>query len=205
MRLAAPLGGVSVSEPIPVAELIQRLQAGEQQAAEQLFGRYAQRLVSLAEQHLSRKLAGRVDGEDVVQSVFRTFFRRSAEGEFRIDTSAQIWRLLVRITLLKARAKGRYHTADKRNAAAEQPVPADDWLLQATAHEPAPEEAVILVDQIEALLRDQPPLHSQVLERRLQGHNVSDIAAELRVSRQTVHRVLNLLQRRLGDSYAELE
>src|SRR5690348_7387242 len=88
-------------------ELIQGLQAGDPQAAEEVFARYARRLVRLAEQHLSRRLAARLDGEDVVQSVFRTFFRRAAAGEFRIDSSLHLWRLLVRITVLKARAKGR--------------------------------------------------------------------------------------------------
>ncbi|HYT95490.1 MAG TPA: ECF-type sigma factor [Gemmataceae bacterium] len=192
-----------MSDPVPIPDLLQRFQAGDQQAAEQLFARYAQRLTRLAEQHLSRKLAGRVDGEDVVQSVFRTFFRRSAGGEFQIDSSAQVWRLLVKITLLKVRAKGRYHTADKRDAGAEQPTGAADWLPQAVARDPGPDEAAMLVDQIEALLRGLPELHAQVLERRLQGHHVTDIAAQLDVSRQTVHRVLNLLQQRLNDASAE--
>jgi RNA polymerase sigma factor (sigma-70 family) len=192
-----------MNEEVPVADLLQRFQAGDQRAAEELFARYAQRLTRLAEQHLSRKLAGRLDGEDVVQSVFRTFFRRSADGEFRIDSSAQLWQLLVKITLLKARAKGRYHTADKRDAGAEQPGGAEDWLPQAVAHDPGPEEAAVLVDQIESLLRGLPPLHAQVLEHRLEGRNVTDIASQLGVSRVTVHRVLNLLQQRLETS-AEL-
>jgi RNA polymerase sigma factor (sigma-70 family) len=187
-----------MNDAVPVADLLQRFQAGDQQAAEQLFTRYAQRLTRLAEQHLSRKLAARVDGEDVVQSVFRTFFRRTAAGEFQIDGSAQLWQLLVKITLLKARAKARYHTADRRDAGAELPAGADDWLPQAVAHEPGPEEAVILVDQIEALLRGLPPLHAQVLEHRLQGYAVTDIAVAMDVSRQTIHRVLNLLQERLN-------
>ena len=192
-----------MSDAVPVADLLQRFQAGDQRAAEELFARYAQRLTRLAEQHLSRKLAGRMDGEDVVQSVFRTFFRRSADGEFRVDSSAQLWQLLVKITLLKARAKGRYHTADKRDAGAEQPGGTEGWLPQAVAHDPGPEEAAALVDQIETLLRGLPPLHAQVLEHRLEGHHVTDIAARLGVSRQTVHRVLNLLQQRL-ESSAEL-
>jgi hypothetical protein len=37
-----------------------------------------------------------------------------------------------------------------------------------------------------------------VLERRLQGHPVADIAARLDVSRQTVYRALELRQRRLS-------
>src|SRR5262245_17265996 len=189
---------------VPVAELLHRVQAGDQQAAQQLFACYSQKLTALAEQQLSRRLAGRLDGEDVVQSVFRTFFRRSTAGEFQIDGSAQLWRLLVTITLMKARAKARYHLADKRDARAEQAPGPDDWLPQAVAREPGPEEAAILVDQIDALLRGLPALHAQVLERRLQGHHVTDIAAQLSVSRQTVHRVLNLLQQRLQDSSAQL-
>src|SRR5262249_12892791 len=84
-----------VDETDPVADWIKRWSGGDQRAAKLLFARYAERLTHVAEQHLSRKVAAREGGEDVVQSVFRTFFRRSAEGQFQIDTSAQLWRLLV--------------------------------------------------------------------------------------------------------------
>src|SRR5262245_16859408 len=93
--------GLLMEETDPVADWIRRWSAGDQVAAGQLFDRYAARLTQIAGQHLSRKLAGREDGEDVVQSVFRTFFRRSTEGHFQIDSSAQLWRLLVKITLQK--------------------------------------------------------------------------------------------------------
>src|SRR5256885_2097714 len=76
-------------------------------------------LIGVAEAQLSGKLAGRLDGEDVVQSVFRTFFRRSAAGEFQVDASDQLWRLLLTITLRKVRAKARRETAEKRDAGAE--------------------------------------------------------------------------------------
>src|SRR5262245_5918520 len=109
-----------MDEAEPIAELLERCRRGDAAAAEALFARYARRLTGLAEQHLSRKLAGRVGGEDVVQSVFRTFFRRLADGDFRIDSTAQIWRLLVTITLRKAGAQGRYHTAAVRDVSAEQ-------------------------------------------------------------------------------------
>src|ERR1700675_4538833 len=106
-------------EANPLPELIRRLRAGDPQAPDEVYVLFARRLTRIAEQHLSQKIAGRLDSDDVVQSVFRTFFRRSAEGEFRIDSSAQLWRLLVKITLLKARAKGRHHTAGLRDAGAE--------------------------------------------------------------------------------------
>jgi RNA polymerase sigma factor (sigma-70 family) len=188
----------------PTADLAVRLSSGDPRAAEEIFARYAQRLTSLAEQQLSRKLAGRFDGADVVQSVFRTFFRRSAAGEFRIDSSDELWRLLVQITLHKARAYGRHHTAAMRDVAAEAPRGAA-YLLDAVAHEPGPVEAAALVDQIEELLRGLPTLYCDLLQLRLEGHSVSDTAARLGVSRRTVHRGLRLLQQRLTRSAASWE
>src|SRR4051812_21442790 len=157
-----------MNAPDSTAGWVGRWQAGDGRAAAELFARYAQRLTRLGEQHLSRKLAGREDGEDLVQSVFRTFFRRCAGGEFQIDSSGQLWRLLVKITLLKARARGRYHTADKRDVGAEEKDEGGAWMLAAVSREPGPDEAAALVDQIEALLRGLPPLYCHILDLRLQ-------------------------------------
>jgi RNA polymerase sigma-70 factor (ECF subfamily) len=172
-------------------------------AADEVFARYAARLVAVADRHLSRKLAGREDGEDVVQSVFRTFFRRSARGEFRIDDSVHVWRLLVKITVLKARARGRFHTAAKRDVDAEAAEPGEAGLLAAAAREPGPEDAVVLVDQIETLLCGLPELYCHVLDLRLQGCGPAEVAERLGISRQTVYRALDLLQRRLASSAGE--
>ena len=187
-----------MGENDPVPDAVRRLREGDPQAADALFALDAWRLTRIAEQHLSDKLAGRLDGEDVVQSVFRTFFRRGAAGEFRIDTSAQLWRLLVTITLRKVAAQARRHTADIRDVAAE--ASGDSWLAEAVAREPGPQEAATLVDQIEALLRGLPPFFCQVLELRLQGCGSTETARRLKVSRQTVQRALQLLRERLEDA-----
>jgi RNA polymerase sigma-70 factor (ECF subfamily) len=187
----------STDEP---KDLGKQLQEADPSTAEAVFHRYAVRLARLAEAHLSRKIAGRVDAEDVVQSVFRTFFRRCARGEFQIDSSGQIWRLLVTLTLCKVRAQARRHLAAKRNAAAE--VPGGLGLAEAVSQEPTPAEAAELVDRIESLLQGLPDLYCQILEQRLHGHAVADIAAGLAVSRQTVYRALELLQHRLARASA---
>jgi len=182
----------------PKYALANSLSSGDPVAAEAVFARYAERLSHLADRHLSHKLAGRLDGEDVVQSVFRTFFRRSAAGEFRIDSSAQLWRLLVTITLRKAQAKARYHTADIRDAGMEAGS-GDDGKPNVATDEPGPDQAVILVEEIEVLLRGLPPLHCQVLEGRLRGETPSEIADRLGITRQSVYRVLEVLQKRLAE------
>jgi RNA polymerase sigma-70 factor (ECF subfamily) len=182
-----------------VVQWIERWRQGDPVAAEELFRRYAGRLARVAEQRLSRRVAVREDEEDVVQSVFRSFFRRCAEGQFQIDGSNQLWQLLVTITLFKVRARARCHTADKRDVRTEE----EQEVREAVSREPGPEEAAALVDLIEALLRDLPPAYGQMLELRLQGCTHREIGERLGVSRQTVHRAVTLLQRRLDRSLAD--
>jgi RNA polymerase sigma-70 factor (ECF subfamily) len=179
----------------PVADLLQRCQAGDPEAAQQLFACYAQRLARVADQHLGRKVAVREDAEDVVQSVFRTFFRRAAAGEFRVDRADQLWNLLVTITLRKTSTRGRYHTAERRDVGAEEP--SDAGLLRALAKQPGPAEAAELVDLVQVLLRGLAPVYYQILDLRMQGVPVAEIAPALNLSRQSVYRALGLLGHRL--------
>jgi len=185
-------------DPNSLVDLVQQHRRGDPEAARQLFAHYAQRLSRLADRYLSQKLAGRIEGEDVVQSAFRTFFRRTTAGEFQIDSSAQLWQLLARITVRKARAQGRYHTAAVRDIAAEKPGAVNDPGLELAAHKPGPEDAVILMDHIEALLKGLPTRYCEILELRLQGYSAPDIASRLGVARRTVYRALELLGQRLG-------
>jgi RNA polymerase sigma-70 factor (ECF subfamily) len=138
-----------------------------------------------------------VEGEDIVQSVFRTFFGRSARGEFQISNAVEIWRLLVTITLTKVREQARRHTTAKRNMNAEDRSTDDAWLANAVASEPGPAEAAALLDQIEQLLSGLPEAYCEMLTMRLEGHSRNEIAEKLGVSRQTVYRVLGLMQQRL--------
>lgn len=183
-----------------VLHWIDRWRQGDPAAAEQLFRRYASQLARVAEQHLLRRVAVREDGEDVVQSVFRSFFQRCAEGQFQIDGANQLWQLLVAITLAKTRARARCHTAGKRDVRAEVE---DAEFEKCVSREPGPAEATILVDLIDVVLRDLPAIHGQILELRLQGFTHSEIAERLAVSRQTVHRAVSLLKGRLGRSLAD--
>jgi hypothetical protein len=57
----------------PSIELLARFRAGDERAAEELFPRFAERLIAVAKARLSAKLARRVGAEDVVQSAYRSF------------------------------------------------------------------------------------------------------------------------------------
>jgi hypothetical protein len=134
--------------------LLERWRAGDQAAAEELHRRYAQRLCALAEREIGRRLSRRVGADDVVQSVFRTFFRRTAAGEFVIDHSGNLWQLLARITLNKVRRQGEHYRAGKRNVASEDSAADLPACSYPFAHDPGPDEAAMLADEIETVLKE---------------------------------------------------
>src|SRR5438552_55665 len=102
-----------MSEPAETEsiKLVAQWRAGNEQAAAQLFHRYALRLITLAHGRLSAKLAARVDPEDVVQSAYRSFFVGARNGRYALERSGDLWRLLVAITLHKVRRQVEVHTA----------------------------------------------------------------------------------------------
>ncbi|HUT88197.1 MAG TPA: sigma-70 family RNA polymerase sigma factor [Thermoguttaceae bacterium] len=187
---------MSAEESTSGVDLVRRLREGDSRAAEELYARYVRQLVRLAERQLGGRLAARFDAEDVVQSAFRSFFRRDARGDFEVGSSLELWRLLVKITVNKTRAKARHHTTRGRDVAAEAPA-GEALVAEALARGPGPDDAAAFVDQVAALLRGLPEPYGQILDMRLTGHSVAEIANTLKVSRQTVYRVMDLLRQRL--------
>lgn len=178
------------------ASLLGRLERGESQAMQDLFDRYSQRLEQIATKNIQAALKRRFDGEDVVQSVFRTFFRRQKEEKLRIEHSEQLWRLLVRITLCKTRSRARQHTARRRDARADKAIGAD---LELLAQAPSPEDAIALQEEVDVALEGLPERAGEILSKRFEGETKSDIARQLNLSRQTIHRILKLVETRLTE------
>ncbi len=171
-----------------------RLQNGEDAAIQELFDEYSRRLIDLAGSNIHPALLRRFDGEDVVQSVFRTFFRRHEEGKFQIEHSQQLWQLLVTLTLCKTRSHARRHTAEKRNAQAVQSIVDEQGMLD---RQPSHEDVLALWEEIDVALDGLPDQTGEIIAMRLEGRNRSEIAGELNLSRQTIHRILKLVEERL--------
>ena len=177
-----------------------RWQGGDQQAAEELFLRYAERLVALARSRLSAKLSRHLDPEDVVQSAYRSFFSGARNGRFVLRQSGDLWRLLVAITLHKLRHKVERHTAGKRSLNRELQQDKDSFTLadEVLAREPTPAEAAALADTLEHVLRDLEPRQRHMVEMRLQGYQLEEIAKSVRRSERTVRRVLEQIKQALA-------
>lgn len=174
------------SEPSD-GSLLRRFRHGSQDAATQLYLRYAAQLRALARAQFSAELARRLDVDDIVQSVFGSFFRRASEGCYDVPAGEELWKLLLVIALHKIRDQGSYHRAAKRDVrrtiggeGLEQTIPGPE-----SEGEYAFLEAVVH-DALDAL----QPLHRQVAELRMEGYEVAEIAHQVQRSKRTVERVL---------------
>ncbi len=188
------LANMTVAMDEQSTRLLNQWRNGDESAAAELFHLYASRLLSVAERSMNQRVKRRVDGEDVVQSVFRSFFQRTRNDEYQIDGASELWRLLVKNTVNKARMKARFHSAERRDARSEEAV-----FVESLCRTPDAADAVAFMELIDVATEDLPEDHFEVLRMRMEGHSRTEIAKQLDVSRQHVYRVLATLQKRFLD------
>jgi RNA polymerase sigma-70 factor (ECF subfamily) len=182
--------------------LLRRIEGGESEAATQLYLRYAKRLISLARANTSRDLAVRFDPEDVVQSVFRSFFRRANSGYYDVPESGDLWRLLLVLALNKVRRLAVHHRADKRNVKHTVSTEHLESLPDSSAGED-PEAVRILELVVQEILAEMTPSQRQIIELRIEGHSIPVIAASARRSKRTVERILKNFREQISDLIAD--
>ena len=62
----------------------------------------------------------RVEPEDVVQSVYRSFFQKAEADRYVLEKTGDLWKLLATITVSKVRGQVEFHTAQKRGVYTEE-------------------------------------------------------------------------------------
>jgi RNA polymerase sigma factor (sigma-70 family) len=154
------------------------------EAACELWAYYLPSLLALSRQHLDKRLKQRADEEDVLQSMFKSFFRRQEKGQFDIEDRDELWRLLAMITVRKSRNLANRHRAEKRDYRRERrkEITADasgQWIEDLVSREPTASDAAILNEEYEARLRklSSPELRGIALQK-LEGLSNQEIADE---------------------------
>jgi RNA polymerase sigma-70 factor, ECF subfamily len=182
--------------------LLRRFQRGQADASTLLYLRYAGRLHALAAKQTSADLARRVDPEDIVQSVFRTFFRRAAKGDYSVPDGEEIWKLLLVISLNKVRAAAIHHRAAKRDVRRTVGGEAFDRAMEAGS---GGDEVALTVLRavVEEALQRLPAPQRQMIELRIEGHEVAEIAQKTGRSKRSVERVLQEFRNQLSSLIRE--
>jgi RNA polymerase sigma-70 factor (ECF subfamily) len=184
----------TANEPLEPSDrsLLARLRGGQQQAATDLYQRYAHRLRALVRARCSPQLARRLEPDDIVQSVFRRFFHRVLQGDYDVPPGEELWGLFLVIALNKIRTEEAFHRAGKRDVRLATDT-ADPGQL--AAHD----ASAILQLCVEDALGQLPPLHRSMVELRIEGHEVAEIAKQTGRSKRTVERILQDVRSRLRE------
>ena len=182
-------------------DVMTRLRAGDEAAAREVFQRFVRNLVRLARRQFDAVLRRKVDPEDVVQSAFKSFFFRYGIGKLEVHDWDNLWGVLTIITLRKCLDRVEYHHAERRNVqreAAAQPgtVGTEPW-WEAVAREPRPEEAAVLAETVEMLLRGLDEDDRPILEMSLQGYTTQEISDRLGRPERSVRRLRERVKKQL--------
>jgi RNA polymerase sigma-70 factor (ECF subfamily) len=182
-------------------DCMNRFRAGDAEAADRLFKRFARRLIGLARTRLKDALGCKEDPEEVVQSAYRSFFRRHARGEFNMSCWEDLWGLLTRITLCKCWNRLDFYHADRRDVRREVRLEEDAQTANRCRmlldREPTPLQAALLTETLEELLRGLDDDEHLILTLSLQGHGIEEISDRVGLAERTVKRVRQLARKRL--------
>ncbi len=179
--------------------LLAQLRSGDDGVAERIFHRFAAQLIALARSQLQPGLQGKVDPENVLQSVFRSFFRRQQAGQFQLDSWDNLWAILTVMTLRKCGHLKEYFQAARRHVRREEQITVEAIQAQGKlcAREPTPEEAAGLTDLLESVLRDFDERERRIVSLHLQGYSHTEIGAEVGRAERTVRRTIARVRKRL--------
>jgi RNA polymerase sigma-70 factor, ECF subfamily len=182
--------------------LLARIEEGSEGAATEMYRRYAQRLLALTRAKASPELQKREAIEDIVQSVFGSFFRGASKGIYTAPEGEELWGLFLVIALNKIRAKGIHHRAAKRDvrrtlnegslSTEENPEgfqpPSDD------------DSAVTFLRMvIQEVLEQLPEGHRDVVRLRIEGFEIAEIATKTGRAKRTTERILQEFRRKMAE------
>lgn len=185
-----------------VTNWLRRLEAGHDNAAQQLWDVFFQRLVMLAQNRMRTSPRCVADPEDIALSAFASFCRGVENQRFpELSDRNSLWRLLVSITIHKLLHAHRDENRLKRGGGFHQlenlpgfegPSPVE----QIIAREPTPEMALVLSEQYERWMKalDSDEL-VHITQWKLEGFTNAEIAAKCSLTTRTIERKLNLIRK----------
>ena len=159
--------------------------------------------MALTQKSVGKDLAHRFDPDDVLQSVFRSFFEHAREGLYDIPAAGDLWPLLLVIALHKVRAYGKFHRAARRNIRREQGSSGDDTASGAVDRMESSEPQPLIRLMAEETLEQMPPQYHQIMRWRLEGYDHAEIASMAGRSKRSVERIFQecraIFQQQLPD------
>lgn len=181
-----------------VSQWIDRVKLGDPAAAELLWQHYVDRLIRSVRLRLRGQNRAVSDEEDIVLSVFDSFYGAAEAGRFPdLADRDDLWRLLLRMATRKVIDRRRHDRRQRRGGDVQVVSLGSDGelALEIAGNEPTPEMAAILQESVERFfshlgvgqLRD-------LAVAKLEGHSNAELARQLGCSERTIERRLHLIR-----------
>jgi RNA polymerase sigma-70 factor (ECF subfamily) len=175
-RAVQPSAEAADEEP-SFTEFIRRVRGGDEQAARELVRRYEPAIRRAVRVRLrDRRLRRLIESVDICQSVFASFFVRTALGQYDLQSPDQLLRLLATIARNKLACLANREYAARRDQRRVNPAAVlDDY----PAPDSTPSGQLAARELVQEARRRMTPGELVLLERRGQGLAWAEIAAEL--------------------------
>lgn len=177
------------SEPRWLDDIIEKKDGYESAAVEE----FADRLLRLARSRLPMRIQQRVDPEDIVQSVFKSFFVRHEAQKFTFREASDVWRLLAAITWHKVQRTIRFNQQLERDVQKEVNEPAPSHARP--CDDPTASSLVVMMELTDQIMDRLPQKHQEILRLRMEEYSIDEISEAIGVSSRTVDRALALVRK----------
>jgi RNA polymerase sigma factor (sigma-70 family) len=183
-----------------VNALLARVRQGDQEAIATFVATYDLPLKEVIRHHIDDDIRQVVDSQDILQSVWRSFFT----GEL---SKRQLYDAEEILRILRAMAKHKTLDANRRQLDAKRSVRRtisferlQQFVMKAlTDHHATAAAELEAEDEFEALLRTLTPRQQRILTMRRDGYTHEEIAKQIgcakRTVERTVERILDYFQR----------
>ncbi len=192
-----------MSESQNVSHWINLVKHGDSAAANRIWQHYFDRLVRSVRHRLYGQNRAVSDEEDIVLSVFDSFYAAAEKGRFPdLADRDDLWRLLLTMSTRKVIDKRRHDQRQRRggNIAIHSLDGGDDdsIIVEAIGSEPSPDMVLMMQESVEQLFSHLGVGQLQELAGvKLEGYSNAEIAERFGCSERTIERRLHLIREKL--------
>lgn len=179
-----------------------------ERAARRIWVRLEPRLLKLVRRRLNPRIRVRTDEDDIVQSMFKSFFAVAHDGDRALPADRdELWRLLVWMAMCKIANTAHKHQALRRDVRREDPSVGSpgpsgsklaSWMAELEDRDSrSPEEAVIFHEEFDRLLGKLPEQLQQIFVWKLQDHTNAEIGRMINRTERTVELKMQIIRKTL--------
>lgn len=179
-----------------VERLLEEIRQGNDEASKTVYEEFACRIRNIARQRLAGRLQYKISADDVVQSVFKSFFRRNQLSQFQCPNWNALWGLLAKMAEHKCNQQFRRFHSSKRDVSRESEFPFSH--ASSPDNVPSPDQVVALQDVVAWSLGGMTDFQRDVILLRLSGLSNLEIAQTVERTERTIFRIIKKFRLRIA-------